>query len=1285
MPQNNIYASYMPSAVIQLQSLARARQAKQRMAKLRAERVRDATAYKSYLSSHTQDNTQGLLAWAGLDLLDNFLPVLRAAIAKHKGLKLHVSALWLGSNFGQVESFWATTPLRHTLSPQEVFPTLQELKDALQNVITQQELTGSGWEFLEISTLELHIAAYQPLGGAAMKCWVPDVLKGKKALLNIAFPDFGGDGTDDACRRYTDRCFQFAVLAALFPAQRHPERAAQYEKHQDELDWTGVVFPMKVKDINKFEQLNPDVSVNVYGWEEKSKLVPEVEDEFMKWWEEVKDEMAEQTPAAVKDRQLALRHYRKAGFKVRTEDTGSHAYPLRITQSQRERHVDLVLLFNEHTDMRDHYIWVKHFSRFACGGGFTGHRKMQYCKTCMTGFNSEEKLQRHLSHGCQAITECRPCMPELEEDGSKPVIAFKDSEKHIKMPYVIYADFEALLPHVEGETEERSGSYTKQLQEHQPCGYCYYVVSADPAEVMPPPKVYRGADTITHFINAMQNEELKLGNRIHENTPMKLSPEQEAEFKCATDCIYCQKPLGRDRVRDHNHQTGDYRGAAHNRCNLREGLKNTKNFTIPVFFHNLKGYDGHHIMTEVGKFTHNFSAIPLNFEKMISFSFGHLRFLDSAAFLNDSLDNLSANLHEKGKGKDKFFHTARHCPKPEHLDLLLRKGIYPYEYMNSWERFQETQLPAQEFFHSKLTDGNVSAEDYQHGQVVWDAFDCKHLGDYHDLYMKSDVLLLADVFEAHRQNCLQHYSLDPAHYFTTPNFAWDAMLKKTDVRLELLTDYDMYLFIEQGLRGGISMITHRHAQANNPSMEDYDADEKHRYIMYLDANNLYGKAMVQTLPHSEFKWSGERDIDVLIARYGNPVYDEDGSNESEGCFVKVDIHYPPHLHDAHNDYPLAPEKMLVTNELLSPYAVELQEKLGLHEDTIPKLVPNLMDKQGYVCDIRAIKYYQEQGLVVTRVHAVLTFKQSTWMTPYIAFNTSERAKAKNDFEKDFFKLMSNACFGKTMENVRGHLDLTFISSNAAWGSNATKNDRTIMRKLASPLYQGHIIYNADLAAIKRKKKKITLNKPIYAGLTILDQSKLHMYDFHYDFIKPKYGEKAKLLFTDTDSLTYLIETDNFYEDMWAHKELYDLSGYPKDSKYYDTANKKVLGKFKDECDGAPVSEFIGLRPKMYSLKYGESKEKQTGKGIKTDFVKKHISHEDYSRCLLSAERADQQQIATFVKFNTKKHIVTTDEVAKVGLCCYDNKRYLLGDGITSYSYGHYRITHPEEIEPEPEV
>ena len=173
-------------------------------------------------------------------------------------------------------------------------------------------------------------------------------------------------------------------------------------------------------------------------------------------------------------------------------------------------------------------------------------------------------------------------------------------------------------------------------------------------------------------------------------------------------------------------------------------------------------------------------------------------------------------------------------------------------------------------------------------------------------------------------------------------------------------------------------------------------------------------------------------------------------------------------------------------------------------------------------------------------------------------------------------------------------------------------------------------------------------------------------------IKKQYGDRAKLLFTDTDSLCYHVKTQDFYEEMYAQRHLYDLSNFAKDNPYKDDTNKKVLGKFKDECEGKAPSDFIGLRPKMHSLKCG-SDEKKTAKGVKRAFTQNHISHVDYRRCLISDERKDKQQLATFNTIRSKKHVVQSLEIQKVGLCAYDNKRYLLDDGIESHSYGHYKI------------
>ena len=289
------------------------------------------------------------------------------------------------------------------------------------------------------------------------------------------------------------------------------------------------------------------------------------------------------------------------------------------------------------------------------------------------------------------------------------------------------------------------------------------------------------------------------------------------------------------------------------------------------------------------------------------------------------------------------------------------------------------------------------------------------MGEYHDLYLKSDILLLADVFENFRETCLINYKLETCHYVTSPGLAWDAMLKKTKLSLELLTDIDMQLFIEKGMRGGISYIAHRHAKANNKYMKNYNEGEESSYIMYLDPNNLYGWAMSKLLPYGNFRWVGEENRPTTIKHwllYINTQY------YGIGKIYEVDLEYPSELHHLHNDYPCAAEKLNVTDDLLSHYCHNIKKRFQINSGNVQKLIPTLHDKEKYLLHEENLKLYLSLGLKLKRVHRVLQFHQKPWLKEYIDFNTKMRKEGKNSFKKDFFKLMNNSVFGKTMENIR---------------------------------------------------------------------------------------------------------------------------------------------------------------------------------------------------------------------------------------------------------------------------
>ena len=479
-------------------------------------------------------------------------------------------------------------------------------------------------------------------------------------------------------------------------------------------------------------------------------------------------------------------------------------------------------------------------------------------------------------------------------------------------------------------------------------------------------------------------------------------------------------------------------------------------------------------MQYIGEQDGTLSCIPNNKEKYISFSWRQFVFKDSFQFMLKSLDELV-----KANPEESFKLTKKDYSQDE-FNLLFRKGVYPYEYMDSWERFDETALPPIEKFYSSLTDSHISKEDYEHATKVWNTFGYKTLGDYHDLYLKTDVNLLADVFENFRKLCLQQYKLDPANYYTSPGLSWDALLKKTNVELELLTDYDMYLMIEKGLRGGISMVSNRYCKANNPLLEDYSEDEPNSYIMYLDANNLYGWAMKNYLPTGGFKWSSTSIDDILH----HPV------DHSVGYICEVDLEYPSQIHDLHNDYPLAPEKHEVRSEWLSEYQQSLEPTTSSLK--VKKLVPNLMPKEKYVLHYRNLQLYISLGLKVKQLHRVIQFNQKPWMAPYIKLNTELRKLSRSDFAKDFYKLMNNSVFGKTMENLRKRVNVHLVKG--------TEIDK--LRKLiVKPSFNSFKIFNDNLIAVHMHKDILKLNRPIYVGMSILDLSKHLMYDFYYNKLK----------------------------------------------------------------------------------------------------------------------------------------------------------------------------------------
>ena len=548
-------------------------------------------------------------------------------------------------------------------------------------------------------------------------------------------------------------------------------------------------------------------------------------------------------------------------------------------------------------------------------------------------------------------------------------------------------------------------------------------------------------------------------------------------------------------------------------------------------------------------------------------------------------------------------------------------------------KLNENNLPPISDFYNKLKDEECSELDYAHACKVWEIFDIKTLGDYHDLYMMQDVLLICDIFENFRNISLSEYRLDPGHYVTAPGLAWDAALKKTGVVLDLISDIDMHQMIESGIRGGVAMITHRYARREVNSSE----------IIYFDCNNLYGWSMSQQLPVGNFKWLDDIPQHTITYDY----------------IAEVDLEYPDNLHNLHNDYPLAPETINITLEMLSPYCANL---LKSGSKISSKLIPHLGPRKKYVVHGQTLRQYLDLGMQLTKVHRVLGFEQRAWLKPYIDLNTRLRTNSTTEFDKDFYKLMNNSVFGKSLENVRKHQNFVL-----------TIDSKSLRKHIAKPSYKTHHIFHETLIGVSKIKTLVHLNKPIYTGQAILDISKTRMYAFHYNEMQKLYNfNNMRLLFTDTDSLCYLINTVNLSGDLSKIKSSLDTSNYKIEHELYTDKNKKVIGKFKDECGGKKIVEFVGLRAKCYSFEMEDGDSIQKSKGIRKNMMSS-VRHGHYVRTLKNLDPVSK----TGRQIRSHHHILYTTIFEKLVLSPYDDKRWILPDGVSTLSYGHNDISSPQ--------
>ena len=572
------------------------------------------------------------------------------------------------------------------INENEINEVLQMARQEIIKAIGQWISQGSGWIVLSVDGHYVNLTKYEPIKGSSYIELPTELRNPSKGLINLQNKD--------------EACFGWCHVRYLNPKVKDPQRIKKDDHRfiKDKIvNYTGIEFPVTIKQYNKIEKQN-NINVNVFGYEERQ------------------------------------------------------IYPIYISKEKFTDHMEL-LLITEGT--KTHYVLIKDFNKLMYNQ--TKHKERKhFCMHCLQCFSSERVLNNHKDNciqvnGTQAIR-----MPDKDNN----ILKFNNHHKQQPLPFVIYADFEAITEKIQGCQKNDVSSYTEAYQKHKDCGSAYKVVCCYDDKYSKDICIYRGEKAVYKFLESMLEEVEYCKNIIKTefNKPLKMTDDDELSFKPEEKCHICNKKYtNKDiRVRDHCHITGKYRGSAHQECNLKLRIDPDK-LKIPVVFHNLRNYDCSFVMQETGavvkKHTYKnnkgfntemkINVIPNNMEKCMAFMLGnHLTFIDSFQFMSSSLDKLVSNLL-----RDDLRYTSQ-AFKGKRLNLMSQKGVYPYDYMNSLEKFDQTELPTKEDFFSILNNRHISNEEYDHAKKVWKAFKIKTMGEYHDLYLGSDVLLLVDVFES---------------------------------------------------------------------------------------------------------------------------------------------------------------------------------------------------------------------------------------------------------------------------------------------------------------------------------------------------------------------------------------------------------------------------------------------------------------------------------------------------------------------------------------------------------
>lgn len=1120
---------------------------------------------------------------------------------------------------------WMSSPYQLVTSLEDIPQGYERIRDYFEKRAEMQGTSSAalGLTFRDTRGIQLSIARVD-LGGrkAGGKFREKPAWLKTNSVINV-----------DNSKHGKEKCFMYAVLAALYKDRLDkPQRVSGYSQLCDTEEYKILnqetfqqgketfSYPIEVRRIGYFERkLNCEIVV----YEAKSM---------------------------------------KEGI-----------VPLKIgSRGKYPRRIFLLLV-------KDHYMTITNFH--ALMRPRNTNSMVYRCCYCGHNARSKETFAKH-----EALCNSEHVL-EMPEEGS--VVKFKDFMKLHRCPYVIYADYESLMEYdkTSSKTKHTAAAVELKIVGDKANGFNF----ENTFKYIGPYPERRMVDFLDGIHNMLINDIAK--NWYPEPN---LTEAEEREFQLAKECWLCHNKFGEDevKVRDHCHRRGKYRGAAHQGCNLNFN-RDARKIQIPIIFHNGKGYDNHFTINAVmraitqyvdenedrfvkRKRGENFSGnrecvrkevisrqvkpIGDSAEKFKEFAYRCYRFRDSYLHLQAPLGVLAKDL-----SKTELVFTRKALQKlgvkEEDMEGMMKKGIFPYEWFTSHNRLEAEFFPPKEAFYSTLTEKEVSDEEYEFGKKFFYAY-CKNMKDYLGIYLSLDVALLADIFEAYRNtSMIENKSIDPAYYISSPSVAYNTFLLQSKVEIALISDLDRFKMFTNGKRGGICNVIRHYAVANNIYLPDFDPTKESVNILYIDANNLYGKAMMMKLPL--------RDDKSVEPTWENLQKVLDTSLESDtGYQLEIDAYIPEHLHDKFNDYPPMPHKEVMTYDLLSPYAKKIIDKLPGKYRGVEKLHSTLLPKKNYCIHYGLLKSYVRDGLVVTAVHKITSFYQAKFTKDFIEYNTEKRSKAVSPFLKNHFKLMNNSLFGKFL------LDPSKLPMFAI-----VKHDSDEFVKMVSKSNFHRMIpfaeENSDYVTLEMLRKTSTACFANQVGCAILDLSKMIMHD-EYVRWKNMYGDRFRLILTDTDSFIFVLTSPDPYFDIEKelkefHSDFFDFSNYPKGGHMYDKSHQKEPGYFKNEYAGKPIRKVIAVRPKCYLVEYHEGNGgNEKGYEVKVKGINK-----------AGKQKLDVEAFENYVKHGVDKvvnqttilssgHEVSTVTREKVVFGDKpDDKRYQI-DGIYTNAVGYYK-------------